>query len=201
VSLRFTNQALHNENVWGSGCIDLWSLDLDISWRRAVNFTLPLLCSLGNGSGAHMTRDWVYSRVDLDDTERWKFLALFGTRTPTFCSPTCSQLLCRLLSSPSQYSWKINCTFLFLWWSGTKSTSVEATYWPIVPAMNDSDDCGAISGMNYWQGKPKYSEETRPIYALSTKNPTRLDSGSNPGRRSGKPANNRVVYGTTFIWT
>jgi hypothetical protein len=26
--------------------------------------------------------------------------------------------------------------------------------------MIDGDDCGAISGMNEWQGKQKYSEET-----------------------------------------
>jgi hypothetical protein len=26
--------------------------------------------------------------------------------------------------------------------------------------MIDGDDCGAISGKNEWQGKPKYSEKT-----------------------------------------
>jgi hypothetical protein len=44
--------------------------------------------------------------------------------------------------------------FLYLWdWSGNKSTITAAMYWPIVQAL---DDNGAISGMNYWQGKPKY---------------------------------------------
>jgi hypothetical protein len=28
------------------------------------------------------------------------------------------------------------------------------------PWMVDGDDCGAIGGMNEWQGKPKYSEVT-----------------------------------------
>jgi hypothetical protein len=37
--------------------------------------------------------------------------------------------------------------------------------------MIDGDDCGAISGMNDWQGKPKYSEETCPSAALSTTDP------------------------------
>jgi hypothetical protein len=40
------------------------------------------------------------------------------------------------------------------------------------PWMIDDDDCGAISGMNEWQGKPKYSEETCPSAALSTTDPT-----------------------------
>jgi hypothetical protein len=40
------------------------------------------------------------------------------------------------------------------------------------PWMIDGDDCGAISGMNEWQGKPKYWEETCPSAALSTTVPT-----------------------------
>jgi hypothetical protein len=36
-----------------------------------------------------------------------------------------------------------------------------------------------------WQRKPKYSEKTRPSATLSTKNPTWIDLGSNPGRRGG----------------
>jgi hypothetical protein len=58
------------------------------------------------------------------------------------------------------------------------------------PRMIDGDDCGAISGMNEWQGKPKYSEETCPSAALSTTDHTCLDPGSNPGCRGGKPATN-----------
>jgi hypothetical protein len=37
--------------------------------------------------------------------------------------------------------------------------------------MIDGDDCGAISGMNEWQGKPKYSEITSFSVALSTIDP------------------------------
>jgi hypothetical protein len=32
--------------------------------------------------------------------------------------------------------------------------------------MIDGDDFGAISGMNEWQGKPKYSEKTCPSAAV-----------------------------------
>jgi hypothetical protein len=46
--------------------------------------------------------------------------------------------------------------------------------------MIDGDDCKAITGMNEWQGKPKYSEEC-PSAALSTADPTGLDPGLEPG--------------------
>jgi hypothetical protein len=49
-----------------------------------------------------------------------------------------------------------------------------------------------------WQGKPKYSKETCPSATLSTKNPTWPDLGSNPGRRFGKPATNRLSYCAAF---
>jgi hypothetical protein len=35
--------------------------------------------------------------------------------------------------------------------------------------------------------------------ALSTTNPTCSDPGSNPGRRCGKPATNRLSYGTAAL--
>jgi hypothetical protein len=34
--------------------------------------------------------------------------------------------------------------------------------------MIDDDDCGAVGGMNEWQGKLKYSEKTCPSAAVST---------------------------------
>jgi hypothetical protein len=49
-----------------------------------------------------------------------------------------------------------------------------------------------------WQGKPNYSEETCPSAALSITNPTCCPD-ANPGRRGGKPATNRLSYGTAFI--
>jgi hypothetical protein len=32
---------------------------------------------------------------------------------------------------------------------------------------DDNDDCGESTGMNEWQGKPKYMEKTCPSAALS----------------------------------
>jgi hypothetical protein len=49
-----------------------------------------------------------------------------------------------------------------------------------------------------WQRKLKYSEKPSPIATLSTTNLTWTDVGSNPGRRGGKPATNRMSYGTAF---
>jgi hypothetical protein len=46
-------------------------------------------------------------------------------------------------------------------------------------------------------GEPKYSEKTCPSGALSTTNPTCCPE-ANPGRRGGKPATNRLSYGTAF---
>jgi hypothetical protein len=43
----------------------------------------------------------------------------------------------------------------------------------------------------------QYSDKACPSAALSTTNATWLDLGSNPGRRAGKPATNRLNYDTT----
>jgi hypothetical protein len=53
-----------------------------------------------------------------------------------------------------------------------------------------------ISGMNEWQGKPKYSEKTSASAALSTTEPTQIDPGSNSGRCGWKPATIRLSYRT-----
>jgi hypothetical protein len=74
-------------------------------------------------------------------------------------------------------------------WIGTSSTFLRPftgllyQHWVI-----DGDNCGAISGIIEWQGKPKYLEIAWPSAALSTTGPKWLDVGSNLGRRSGKPA-------------
>jgi hypothetical protein len=49
-----------------------------------------------------------------------------------------------------------------------------------------------------WQGKSKYSENTCPNATLSTTNPTRPEPGTNPGRRGGSPATNRLSYGAAM---
>jgi hypothetical protein len=46
-----------------------------------------------------------------------------------------------------------------------------------------------------WQAKLKYSEKTCPNVILSTTNPTSPDLQSNPDRRGGKMATNRLSTG------
>jgi hypothetical protein len=60
--------------------------------------------------------------------------------------------------------------------------------------MIGDGDCGEIGGMKIGRVKPKYSEKTFPSATLSTTDPTWLDPGLNPGRRSGKSATNRLSY-------
>jgi hypothetical protein len=60
--------------------------------------------------------------------------------------------------------------------------------------LTDGDDCGAVGGMDDWEGQPTYSEKTRLSAVLSTTNPAWLNWGSNPGRRSGKLATNSLRY-------
>jgi hypothetical protein len=40
------------------------------------------------------------------------------------------------------------------------------------PWKTDGDDCGAVGGMNAWQGKLKYWEETWLSAAVSSTDPT-----------------------------
>jgi hypothetical protein len=60
------------------------------------------------------------------------------------------------------------------------------------PRDIDGDDSGIVTGMNEWQGKPKYLGKTWPSTALSTTDPTRFDTRWNPGRRGENPAANRL---------
>jgi hypothetical protein len=70
-------------------------------------------------------------------------------------------------------------------------------YWPIVRAPDDRWWWLWRNWCNKnWLRTPKYSEKTYPSATLSTINPTWLDPGSNPGRRGGKPATNRLRYGS-----
>jgi hypothetical protein len=47
-------------------------------------------------------------------------------------------------------------------------------------------------------GETEVLGETFPSATLSTTNPTWPDPRSNPGRRGGKPATNRLSYGAAF---
>jgi hypothetical protein len=67
-------------------------------------------------------------------------------------------------------------------------------FWPIVPAPDDRWGwCGAIGGMKIGKGNRSTRRKTCP-------SATWPDLGSNPGRRDGKPATNRLNYGAAFLF-
>jgi hypothetical protein len=73
----------------------------------------------------------------------------------------------------------------------------SATNWPIVPAPDDRWWVWSSRWNENCHRKPRYSEKTCLSATLSTTNPTWPALDSNPGRRCGKPATNRLSYSTT----
>jgi hypothetical protein len=84
---------------------------------------------------------------------------------------------------------------LFNWysggWSPIGSNWVHSALRPPMPY------CASPGWLWWWRNwwKPKYSEKTCPSAAFFTTNPTCCPD-ANPGRRGGKPARNRLSYGT-----
>jgi hypothetical protein len=91
-------------------------------------------------------------------------------------------------------------SFSFSGWGETESTWYVGHSWPIVPAPDDRWWLWSSWWNENWQVKPKYTEKTCPSATLSTTSPTWPDLGSNPGRRGGNPATNRLSYGTAQGW-
>jgi hypothetical protein len=85
-------------------------------------------------------------------------------------------------------------------WGGVRLSPLgtSATIWSIVPALDDTWWVWSSRWNEDWQGKPKYSEKTYSSANLFTTNATRPDLGSNPGRRGGKPATNRLSCDTAL---
>jgi hypothetical protein len=72
----------------------------------------------------------------------------------------------------------------------------STTDWPIVSTPDDRWWVWSSRWNENWQGRQKYWEKTCLSATLSTTNPKWPDLGSNPGPRGGKPATNRLSYGT-----
>jgi hypothetical protein len=64
------------------------------------------------------------------------------------------------------------------------------------PQMTDDGDCGAIGGMKIGRGNWSTHRNPAPVPLSPPQIPHDLTPGSNPGRRGGKPATNRLSYGT-----
>jgi hypothetical protein len=96
---------------------------------------------------------------------------------------------CRVISGRLLHVYFFNCN------SGGWSP-IRSTNRPIVPAPGHYDD-GEIGGM-IRRGNRSTRRKTCPSVVLSTTNPTCCPD-ANPGRRGGKPATNRLRYGTTLV--
>jgi hypothetical protein len=94
------------------------------------------------------------------------------------------------------YLWSARVFFFFPFWSGTEFTITEANtgllYQPQIVI-------GVEHSVEWLSGETKYSEKPFPSVAFSTSNPTWPDRGLLPGRRGGKPATNRLSYGTATV--
>jgi hypothetical protein len=81
---------------------------------------------------------------------------------------------------------------------GSSPNSVHSAtvviYRPIVPAPGDYDD-GEIGGMMIGRGNRSIRRKPAPVPLCPPQTPHACP-GANPGRRGGKPATNRLSYGT-----
>jgi hypothetical protein len=77
--------------------------------------------------------------------------------------------------------------------------STAATNRPIVPAPSNYDD-GEISGMMTGRGNRSIRRKPAPVPLCPPQTPHACPD-ANPGRRGGKPATNRLSYGTALILT
>jgi hypothetical protein len=64
------------------------------------------------------------------------------------------------------------------------------------PLMIDDDECGAVGGMRIGRGNRSTRRKPVPVHFVHHKSHISWPPGSNPGRRGGKPATNRLSYGT-----
>jgi hypothetical protein len=88
--------------------------------------------------------------------------------------------------------------FFLISWDGVRLSPLctSSTNRPILPPPGDRRWVWRSGWNKNWQERPKYPEKTFSSATLSATNPTWPELGSNPGLRRGKPASNRLSYGT-----
>jgi hypothetical protein len=74
----------------------------------------------------------------------------------------------------------------------------SATEWPIVPTPRDYDD-EEFGGMKIGRGNRSTRRKPAPAPLCPPQIPLDQTRVSNPGRRGGKPATNRLSYGAAFL--
>jgi hypothetical protein len=68
------------------------------------------------------------------------------------------------------------------------------------PQVIDEGDCGAIGGIKIGRGNRSIRRKPAPAPLCPPQIPHDQTPGSNPGRRGGKPATNRLSYGAALSW-
>jgi hypothetical protein len=91
--------------------------------------------------------------------------------------------------------------FSFLGWGGEAVQLARRPLTDLLYQPRAIDECGAAGGMRIGRGNRSTRKKTCPSSTLSTTHPTWPDLGSNPSRRCGKPATNRLSYGTAYSLT
>jgi hypothetical protein len=86
--------------------------------------------------------------------------------------------------------------FFLVSWGGVRLSPLctSANIWPIVPAPDE--ECGIVGGMRIGRGNRSTRRKPAPVPLCPPQIPH--DLGSNPGRRDGKPATNRLSCGTAL---
>jgi hypothetical protein len=79
------------------------------------------------------------------------------------------------------------------------AVGTAATTGPLYqPQMIGDGDCADISGMKIGKGNQSTRRKPTPAPLCISQIPHDLESGLNPGRRGGKPATNRLLYGAAL---
>jgi hypothetical protein len=151
----------------------------------------PIFCSVfcSHLSSIHTSRPAYNTRfTSINKRETWSFVHfnLYRFRQHTWKHKFTKRMLVNIPLTFFNF-------FNFVEWGETEST------WYVGLYLSYCTSPGWVWSSRWnqnFRGKPKYSEKTCPSATLSTTNPTWPDLGSNPGHHGGKPATNRLSYGT-----
>jgi hypothetical protein len=94
--LCLANYTLHHQGVWGSGCIDPYTLDLGTNWRWVISFTPRPLYSRGNNPRYSLDKGLVGTQNLCGRGEEKKILPLPGLELRTLGRPDLNQSLHRM---------------------------------------------------------------------------------------------------------
>jgi hypothetical protein len=145
------------------GGVDPRFLDLGISWRWVVSFTLRPLYPWERATGTHWIGGWMGPRAGLDDVDR------DSNPDPSIVWPIASRYTDYAIPAPQHL--RLN-YFTVITLSGVSQSlgTVATTGLLYQLQMIDDGDCGAIGGMKI--GRGKQSTRRKPASAPATNRPS-----------------------------